>query len=311
MKKSLWSAAAAWAALSVSTASSARGQGVTLVDDPANSRAWMQLQIPVPDLTYAPQWTSIAPISFDLAVAGLSEGGNTAMYSATRIVQQDQTITQIRFVPIMEADGTVPNPSPFDFAYANVDIRIRFTTPVPGPAFFLSGAIAAQLAGDPSCPNCGVLPRFRMYAGLVKVSNGAPAVDISSPVDCPGNLSCVLLDTNAAGFFAGSLQGGEIYELSIIVIGTSAEGSYSSVVAPAPATEPFLQIDFTQSFDRQCADQNQDGQVTAADFNTWILNYNANSLLADVNQDMMLTPADFNAWIGAYNLGLAGPYCVP
>ena len=303
MNTTLWSAAAAWAALSVSAAC---GQGVTL--DEANSRAFLEIKVPNPELLNHPEWTSTAPISFDLAVAGLAYEGSVAEYSATRIVQQDQTITQLRIEPFMVADGTQPTQDPsFANAYSRVDLLARFTTPVPGPAFFLSGGIAAQLAGDPMSPGLFV-PRFQMFVAITKASNGQ--VVWSSNVQCPGNTSCVLLDTGL-GFITGSLQGGETYDLRVAVIGASKPGSFSSAVGPPMVAEPFVQIDFGQSFDRLCADQNQDGQITPADFNTWVLNYNSNSLLADVNQDSVLTPSDFNAWILAYNLGLAGPYCVP
>ncbi len=49
------------------------------------------------------------------------------------------------------------------------------------------------------------------------------------------------------------------------------------------------------------ADQNGDGVATPADFNAWILNFNAGLPLADVNNDGAITPADFNAWILAFN----------
>ena len=61
--------------------------------------------------------------------------------------------------------------------------------------------------------------------------------------------------------------------------------------------------------DRLCADQNGDGLLTPADFNGWILNYNARSPDADLNQDGVITPADFNGWILAYNQGTDGPVC--
>lgn len=294
--------------LALSTSAITHAQGVTL--DETNSRAWVQIKIPVPDEVNFPQWTSIAPISFDLAVAGISEGGSTAEYSATRILQQDQTMTQFRIEPIMVADGTAP-PSPVSplLEHANVDILARFTTPVPGPAFFLSAGIAAQLAGDPTEIN-GFLPRFRMIIGLTNVTT-SEVVYLTIPEQyCPGNQSCVLLDTSS-GFITGSLQGGQTYDLRIIVIGSSLTGSYSSVVAPPMVMEPFVQIDFGQSFDRLCADQNSDGQITPSDFTAWLANYNTNDLRADVNQNAAVEPSDFTAWLAAYNLGLAGPYCTP
>ncbi len=50
-------------------------------------------------------------------------------------------------------------------------------------------------------------------------------------------------------------------------------------------------------------DTNQDGALTAADFNAWILAFNERSPLADQNRDGAITPADFNGWILNFNGG--------
>ena len=60
-----------------------------------------------------------------------------------------------------------------------------------------------------------------------------------------------------------------------------------------------------------CADQNGDGVVSPADFNSWILNFNNGDIRADTNQDGVISPADFNAWILAFNGGANGPTCNP
>ncbi len=60
---------------------------------------------------------------------------------------------------------------------------------------------------------------------------------------------------------------------------------------------------------RLCADQNGDGLVSPADFNGWIVNFNARDPIADTNQDGLVTPADFNGWIAAFNQGANGPIC--
>lgn len=62
---------------------------------------------------------------------------------------------------------------------------------------------------------------------------------------------------------------------------------------------------------RRCADQNEDRQVTSADFSAWVINFNAMDPLADVNQDLAVTSADFSAWVIAFNQGEGGPTCVP
>ena len=50
------------------------------------------------------------------------------------------------------------------------------------------------------------------------------------------------------------------------------------------------------------ADVNQDGMVTPADFNAWVIAFNSNDPRADQNCDGAVTPADFNAWVINYNL---------
>ena len=61
--------------------------------------------------------------------------------------------------------------------------------------------------------------------------------------------------------------------------------------------------------DRLCADQNNDGVVSPADFSAWVANFNAGDLTADVNQNGSVEPADFSAWVAAFNQGANGPIC--
>ncbi len=51
------------------------------------------------------------------------------------------------------------------------------------------------------------------------------------------------------------------------------------------------------------ADTNLDGALTPADFNAWILAFNAQSSACDQNGDGACTPADFNGWILNFNAG--------
>ncbi len=51
------------------------------------------------------------------------------------------------------------------------------------------------------------------------------------------------------------------------------------------------------------ADVNDDGRLSPADFNAWIIAFNENRIEADQNLDTLVTPADFNAWIINYNAG--------
>ena len=51
------------------------------------------------------------------------------------------------------------------------------------------------------------------------------------------------------------------------------------------------------------ADTNGDGIVTPADFNAWVLAFNAQAPECDQNGDGLCTPADFNAWVLNFNAG--------
>ncbi|MEL6498047.1 MAG: family 16 glycosylhydrolase [Planctomycetota bacterium] len=51
------------------------------------------------------------------------------------------------------------------------------------------------------------------------------------------------------------------------------------------------------------ADTNGDGALTPADFNAWVIAFNAGDPSADQNGDGLLSPADFNSWVLNYNAG--------
>jgi hypothetical protein len=51
------------------------------------------------------------------------------------------------------------------------------------------------------------------------------------------------------------------------------------------------------------ADTNNDGVLSPADFNAWILAFNNNAPECDQNGDGVCSPSDFNAWILNYNAG--------
>ncbi|MEO1584826.1 MAG: hypothetical protein AAFR96_09680 [Planctomycetota bacterium] len=68
--------------------------------------------------------------------------------------------------------------------------------------------------------------------------------------------------------------------------------------------------DECQTPSRLCADANNDGLVTPADFTAWILAFNTSNYRADQNNDGLVTPADFTSWILNFNLGVNGPLCL-
>ena len=51
------------------------------------------------------------------------------------------------------------------------------------------------------------------------------------------------------------------------------------------------------------ADTNADGVLSPADFNAWVLAFNAQSPACDQNGDGFCTPADFNVWVLNFNAG--------
>jgi len=63
---------------------------------------------------------------------------------------------------------------------------------------------------------------------------------------------------------------------------------------------------------RRCADVNNDGVVSPADFSAWIAAFNTMNYRADQNGGGLgaVTPADFSAWIANFNLGVNGPLCL-
>ncbi|MEO0632454.1 MAG: GC-type dockerin domain-anchored protein, partial [Planctomycetota bacterium] len=51
------------------------------------------------------------------------------------------------------------------------------------------------------------------------------------------------------------------------------------------------------------ADTNNDGSLTPADFNAWVLAFNTQAPECDQNDDGNCNPGDFNAWILNFNAG--------
>ncbi|MEO0631969.1 MAG: FG-GAP repeat protein, partial [Planctomycetota bacterium] len=51
------------------------------------------------------------------------------------------------------------------------------------------------------------------------------------------------------------------------------------------------------------ADTNNDGLLTPADFNAWVIAFNTNAPQCDQNGDGLCNPADFNAWVLNFNAG--------
>lgn len=112
-----------------------------------------------------------------------------------------------------------------------------------------------------------------------------------------------VVDGSAAGSIELSYQGSVVLVIGddLLTLSTSP-GVNQGLLSVTGAT---LQVGTA----RLCADQNADGAITPADFNAWVLNFNAENTLADVNGDGLISPADFNAWILAFGQGSSGPTC--
>ncbi len=115
--------------------------------------------------------------------------------------------------------------------------------------------------------------------------------------DLTGDIA--LLQVNAG--FASPVRPGQ--QLTLVAFKAGVNGDEGMAIGSIATT-------ISRIPDRYCADQNNDGVVTPADFNGWIANFNANSLRADTNGDGAVTAADFNAWIIQYDLGSNGQKCL-
>ena len=94
-------------------------------------------------------------------------------------------------------------------------------------------------------------------------------------------------------------------ELSGVVPGNAGEARVAIVFSQSasnPGGSGFVDS-VTLDMTRCPADTNSDGLVTPADFNAWILAFNAQAPQCDQNADGLCTPADFNAWILNFNAG--------
>ncbi len=153
----------------------------------------------------------------------------------------------------------------------------------------------SDVAGNDVSDACNVTTGVELSIDLTELGwNGSSPIKIAAMITSGGS---DFVSNQVAGGLPTADQLGEPREIDFSMI---AGNQFVTVgdTADCPAS-------------RLCADQNQDGLVTPADFSAWIANYNATSLIADVNQDGFVTPADFSAWIAAFNQGLGGPTCNP
>ena len=153
----------------------------------------------------------------------------------------------------------------------------------------------SDVAGNDVSDACNVTTGVELSIDLTELGwDGSSPIKIAAMITNGGSS---FVSNQVAGGLPTAEQLGEPREINFAMI---AGNQFVTVgdTADCPAS-------------RLCADQNQDGIVTPADFTAWIANYNTANLLADVNQDGFVTPADFTAWIAAFNQGANGPTCNP
>ncbi len=163
--------------------------------------------------------------------------------------------------------------------------------------------------------------------GLRQPSGSPPT---SGPVDAGGAFSLVgvpnetlgTVDASGTGVI-GATIGTVAIDLSTLgattvdatgTVGVTGDQVTATVTVPISATnevQPGVTATITGSatvvatgtIDTCVADTNGDGMLSPADFNGWIIAFNAQSPACDQNADGLCTPADFNSWIINFNNG--------
>ncbi|MEO1584085.1 MAG: GC-type dockerin domain-anchored protein [Planctomycetota bacterium] len=135
--------------------------------------------------------------------------------------------------------------------------------------------------------------------GGTSVGSGFDQLDVAGTLNAAGTLRI----ESFGGFVP---QPGDSFE----VLGfDSVQGSFSSIefdstLAGVGFDTSTLLIDGTLRVPAACpADVNGDGNLTPADFTSWILAFNARSGACDQNGDGLCTPQDFTSWILNFNAG--------
>ena len=111
-----------------------------------------------------------------------------------------------------------------------------------------------------------------------------------------------LLDSSSSAGAGGSTTSPRAVTLPFLAPGTYFIGTIvREDIACPQADSGFDPVPITVL---EClADTNQDGMVSPADFNGWIIQFNSQGPRCDQNGDGLCTPADFNAFIINYNAG--------
>ncbi|MEO0630757.1 MAG: GC-type dockerin domain-anchored protein, partial [Planctomycetota bacterium] len=132
----------------------------------------------------------------------------------------------------------------------------------------------------------------RDYA-LFSLSETSASLEAIRSTGLPVDGSTIFF-TDFSGAFAVYLFGSQVGVRDIVAGDNERPGNIDALEICAMIDNPCDPCDL--------ADVNGDGSVTPADFNAWVLAFNANDIAADQNCDGIVTPADFNAWVVNFNL---------
>ncbi len=174
-------------------------------------------------------------------------------------------------------------------------LRLRTGAPVlipgrPGGPFTLFGAGMAPFMTDDG---------RMLFTGLFSDAGGQLG-GAAFYTDAAGNLRTVFVSDDDFDFDPDA-PGGEAPAF-VRLIEMNATGDAVARFASSVTGDSAL-VTFSIDPTPCPSDTNNDGLITPADFNAWIVAFNNGTPECDQNGDTLCTPADFNAWILNYNNG--------
>ncbi|MEO1584936.1 MAG: GC-type dockerin domain-anchored protein [Planctomycetota bacterium] len=168
--------------------------------------------------------------------------------------------------PVLEAPAGFPADTDFIFGYADATPRAALPDGADPASFY-------TIPDDPTSIDIDILPDGTSTAG-------GDAFDIRWAV-IPGTLD----RANLTGFDFIRITTGPDVPAGIFGEVSTEIDAVADARPPCPA------------------DTNLDGTLSPADFTSWVLAFNTQSVVADQNDDGLVTPADFTSWILNFNGG--------
>ncbi|MEO0629785.1 MAG: GC-type dockerin domain-anchored protein, partial [Planctomycetota bacterium] len=195
----------------------------------------------------------------------------------------------------------------------------------PGSAIYRfadGGLVPIAVEGDAAPDGASYQPLFTDSFGMGSYTASADGDVVFSDLDF-GDPTGLYAWTPGAGVLLVARDGTAIdADADPLVEKPRTIAMLSNTLTDVPMYMPTIGADrrlgFRLSFDRPfsilgyaadlpplpcLADSNGDGTLTPADFNAWVIAFNAGDPAADQNQDGSINPDDFNAWVINYNAG--------